>query len=156
MPIPARNINAMDDALAADGAADVYETTLRFLVKSNVIASSPNEYPKFDLILLDMGPDGHVGSLFPGHPVLNETQRWVTFMKDASAPPRHRITMTLPVINACSSIAMVVTGAAKADAVYTAVTERSQMSEKLPVQLVSPEGKLKWFLDKGAASKLYY
>ncbi|XP_061358174.1 probable 6-phosphogluconolactonase 4, chloroplastic [Gastrolobium bilobum] len=147
VPIPPLNVNSIDDALSVEGAADVYETTMRRLVASNVIASSSaTKFPKFDLMLLDMGPDGHVASLFPGHPVLNETKKWVAFIKNAPQPPPERITFTYPVINSSSNIAMVVTGAGKADAVYTAL-EKVQSYDKLPVQLVSPEGELKWFLD---------
>lgn len=156
MTIPPVNVYAIDDALAADGAADVYETTLKRLVASNVVAKSlATGFPKFDLVLLDMGPDGHVASLFPEHPTLNETKKWVTFLKNAPTAPPERITFTLPVINASSNIAMVVTGAGKADAVYSAL-EEAPSDYKLPAQLVSPrEGELKWFLDKGAASRLW-
>ncbi|XP_028790803.1 probable 6-phosphogluconolactonase 4, chloroplastic [Neltuma alba] len=155
VPIPPYNVYSIDDALPAEGVADVYETTLRRLVAGNVIASSTQtKFPKFDLILLDMGPDGQVGALFPNHPVVNESTKWVTYVKDAPKPPPERITLTLPVINSASNIAMVVTGAGKADAVYTAI-EKEETYPKLPVQMVSPEGELKWFLDKGAASKLY-
>ncbi|CAJ2674586.1 unnamed protein product [Trifolium pratense] len=155
VPIPPLNVSTIDDALPADGAADVYETTLRRLVTSNVIStSSQTEFPKFDLMLLDMGPDGHVASLFPGYPALNETKKWVTYLKNAPKPPPERITFTLPVINASSNIAMVVTGAGKADAVYSAL-EKSPNADKLPIQKVNPEGDIKWFLDKGAASRLY-
>ncbi|KAI4307053.1 hypothetical protein L6164_030283 [Bauhinia variegata] len=155
VPIPRGNIYTIDDALPAEGAADVYETALRRLVKSNVITlSSASGFPKFDLTLLGMGPDGHVASLFPGHPLLKENQKWVTFIKDSPKPPPQRITFTLPVINSTRNVAIVVTGAGKADAVYTAL-EEDERYDKLPIQLVSPEGELKWFLDKGAASKLY-
>ena len=156
MPIPIlRNVNTIDDALSAEIAADVYETTIKIKVDSNVVAlSSTTGFPKFDLMLLDMGADGQVASLFRGHPVLNETKKWVTFVKNAPQSPQERITLTLPVINASSNIAMVVTGAGKADAVYTTLKE-VQRDDKMPVQLVSPQGEMKWFLDKGAASKLY-
>lgn len=151
------NVYAIDDALSADGAADVYETTLRRLVKSEVIATSPTSgLPKFDLTLLGMGPDGHVASLFPGHPLLKEDQKWVTFIKDSPKPPPERITFTFPVINSSSNLAMVVTGGGKANAVYTALEDDHETDNKLPVELVSPtEGELKWYLDKGAASKLF-
>ncbi|XP_027339007.1 probable 6-phosphogluconolactonase 4, chloroplastic isoform X2 [Abrus precatorius] len=154
VPIPPTNIYAIDDALPADGAADVYETNLRRLVKSNVIATSTTELPKFDLMLLGMGPDGHVASLFPGHPLLMEDKKWVTFIMDSPKPPSERITFTLPIINSASNIAMVVTGQGKANAVYSALGD-NQNTDKLPVQLVSPEGEMKWYLDLGAASKLF-
>ncbi|KAE9595917.1 hypothetical protein Lal_00030809 [Lupinus albus] len=155
VPIPPHQVNTIDDSLPADGVADVYETSLRRLVERKVIStSSETGFPKFDLMLLDMGPDGNVAALFPGHPEVNETSKWVTFLKNAPKPPPERITFTLPVINSASNIAMVVTGAGKADAVYSALV-KGPSNGKLPIHLVSPEGEIKWFLDKGAASRLY-
>ncbi|KAJ1379316.1 NagB/RpiA transferase-like [Sesbania bispinosa] len=139
VPIPLVNVYAIDDALSAEGAADVYETTLRRLVKSNVIDTSTSGFPKFDLMLLGMGPDGHVASLFPGHPLLKEDQKWVTFINNSPKPPPERITFTFPVINSSSNVAMVVTGAGKANAVYSAL-EDDQKTDKLL---------LKWFHLKG-------
>lgn len=155
MPIPQLNVNTIDDALPAEGVADVYETTLRRLVLNKIIALSSTGFPKFDLMLLDMGPDGQVAALFPNHHVLRESNKWVAFMKDAPKSPPNRITLTLPVINSASNIAMVVTGAGKADAVYTAIQKDDITSPTIPVQLINPQGQIKWYLDKGAASKLY-
>ena len=154
VPIPLDNVHAINDTLSAEGAADDYETRLRELVNKNVITLSPNSgFPKFDLVLLGMGPDGHVASLFPEHPLVQENKRWVAFIKDSPKPPPERITFTFPVINASAYAALVVTGKGKADAVHS-VLGKSQNSVKLPAGLVSPEGELKWFLDKDAASKL--
>jgi 6-phosphogluconolactonase len=154
VPILPGNVYAINDALSAEGAADDYETRLKHLVNSKVLAlSAASGFPKFDLMLLGMGPDGHVASLFPGHPLLKENKRWVTFIKDSPKPPPERITFTFPVINSSAYIALVVTGAPLAGAVQRALG-KGQNSEKLPVQMVSPEGELTWFLDKDAASKL--
>ncbi|MED6216914.1 hypothetical protein PIB30_012644 [Stylosanthes scabra] len=154
VPIPPGNVHVINDTLSAEGAADDYEARLRELVKNGVIASSSvTGFPKFDLMLLGMGPDGHIASLFPGHPLVQENKRWVTFIKDSPKPPPQRITFTFPVINSSAYAAFVVTGAGKADAVHSAL-KGSQNSPKLPAGMVSPEGELKWFLDKGAASKL--
>ncbi|KAK4760990.1 hypothetical protein SAY87_005883 [Trapa incisa] len=153
VPILPGNVYSINDALSAEGAADDYETCLKHLVKSGVINISEARFPKFDLMLLGMGPDGHVASLFPGHVLINEKVKWVTFIKDSPKPPPERITFTFPVINSSAYIALVVAGAGKAHVVQTALGD-SQSSEKLPVQLVSPEGELTWFLDKGAASML--
>ncbi|XP_028777892.1 probable 6-phosphogluconolactonase 4, chloroplastic [Neltuma alba] len=153
--IPDSNIHAADDTQPADKAAEAYAETVRSLVESRVIASSSTGLPKFDLMLLDMGPDGHVASLFSGHPLLQENQKWVSFLRDSPIPPAERITFTLPVINASSRIAIVVSGAGKANTVES-VLEDDQKGYKLPVELVSPvDGQLKWYLDKGAASKLF-
>ncbi|KAL5075466.1 hypothetical protein RYX36_014450 [Vicia faba] len=154
VPIPSGNVYAINDALSAEGAADDYETCVKHLVNSNVITSSSiSGFPKFDLMLLGMGPDGHVASLFPGHPLVHENKKWVTSITDSPKPPPERITFTFPVINASAYIALVVTGSGKADAVHSAL-RGSETADKLPAALVSPEGELKWFLDKGAASKL--
>nr|POE59931.1 putative 6-phosphogluconolactonase 4, chloroplastic [Quercus suber] len=154
VPILPGNVYAINDALSAEAAAEDYETRLRHLVKSNVLEiSAASGFPKFDLQLLGMGPDGHVASLFPGHPLLKENKKWVTFIKDSPKPPPERITFTFPVINSSAYIALVVTGAAEAGAVQNALGN-SQNSEKLPVAMVSPEGELAWFLDAAAASKL--
>ncbi|OWM75522.1 probable 6-phosphogluconolactonase 4, chloroplastic [Punica granatum] len=154
VPILPGNVYAINDALSAEGAADDYETCIKQLVKSNVVAlSTSTGFPKFDLMLLGMGPDGHVASLFPGHPLVKEKERWVTFIEDSPKPPPQRITFTFPVINSSAFIAMVVAGPGEVDAVHTALGN-SQSPNTLPVQMVLPEEELAWFLDKQAASKL--
>ncbi|GFZ06391.1 NagB/RpiA/CoA transferase-like superfamily protein [Actinidia rufa] len=76
VPIPPGNVYAINDALSAEGAADDYETCLKHLVKLNIIdLSQATGFPKFDLILIGMGPDGHVASLFPGHPLVHASMR---------------------------------------------------------------------------------
>lgn len=104
-------------------------------------------------MLLGMGPDGHIASLFPGHPLLKENEKWVTFIKDSPKPPPERITFTFPVINSSAYIAMVVCGAGKSSAVQTALGN-NQNSDLLPVQMASAEEEFTWFLDKDATSKL--
>lgn len=154
VPIPAGNVYAINDALSAEGAADDYETCLKHLVTNGVLATSKTSgFPKFDIMLLGMGPDGHVASLFPGHPLVNEKEKWVTFIKDSPKPPPERITFTFPVINSSAYIAMVVNGAGKSGAVQTALGN-NENSDTLPVALVAAEDELTWFLDKEAASKL--
>ncbi|KAF3636080.1 putative 6-phosphogluconolactonase 4, chloroplastic [Capsicum annuum] len=154
IPIPAGHVYAINDALSPEAAADDYETCLRHLVKNNIVdISKESGFPKFDVMLLGMGPDGHVASLFPGHPLVHEKEKWVTFIKDSPKPPPDRITFTFPVINSSANIALVVAGVGKADVVHKSLGD-SKSSDVLPVQMVSPEGELVWFLDKAAASKL--
>ncbi|XVE58299.1 hypothetical protein DITRI_Ditri04bG0159200 [Diplodiscus trichospermus] len=154
VPILPGHAYSINDALPAEGAADDYETCLKHLVTSGVIGTSTaTGFPKFDIVLLGMGPDGHVASLFPGHSLIKENEKWVTFIKDSPKPPPERITFTFPVINSSAHIALVVCGAGKAVPVQAALGN-SQNSNLLPVQMVSPEGELVWFLDKDAASKL--
>ncbi|KAK9199587.1 hypothetical protein WN944_014779 [Citrus x changshan-huyou] len=154
VPITTGNVYAINDALSAEGAAEDYETCLKHLTKSNILATSAaTGFPKFDLMLLGMGPDGHIASLFPGHPLLKENEKWVTFIKDSPKPPPERITFTFPVINSSAYIAMVVCGAGKSSAVQTALGN-NQNSDLLPVQMALAEEEFTWFLDKDATSKL--
>ncbi|XP_044461779.1 probable 6-phosphogluconolactonase 4, chloroplastic [Mangifera indica] len=154
VPITPGNVYSINDSLSAEGAAEDYEICLKHLVKRNILnVSAATGLPKFDLMLLGMGPDGHVASLFPGHPLVNEKEKWVTSIKDSPKPPPERITFTFPVINSSAYNALVVCGAGKAGPVQAALGN-SQNSDKLPVQMVSAEVELAWFLDKNAASKL--
>ncbi|KAJ1290521.1 hypothetical protein BS78_02G250600 [Paspalum vaginatum] len=156
VPIPPGQVYAINDALSAEGAADDYEACLKQLVKNGVVAmSAVTGFPRFDLQLLGMGPDGHIASLFPGHPLVNEKERWVTYIKDSPKPPPERITFTFPVINSSAYVAMVVTGAGKAAAVQKALSEKQTSSDLLPVEMaVLQDGEFTWFTDKTAVSML--
>lgn len=155
VPIPPSNIYAINDKKSPEGAADDYEERLKNLVESQILPTSNNGFPKFDLMLLGMGPDGHVASLFPSRHQRYEKNRWVTFITDSPKPPPPRITFTFPVINSASEIAMVITGAELADTTKIALGgELTPGSVPLPCTEVSAEEELTWFLDKDAASKL--
>lgn len=140
-PIPTENPDA-------SAAAEAYEQTLR-----KFFALAPDEFPRFDLILLGMGPDGHTASLFPETVALQEKSRlvvanWVEKLKAS------RITLTLPVLNAASNVFFLVSGTDKA-AVLHEVLEGNAAAEKYPSKLVRPtDGRLIWFVDRAAASEL--
>jgi 6-phosphogluconolactonase len=139
--IPAEN----SDAAAA---AEAYEETLR-----RFFALQPGQIPRFDLILLGMGPDGHAASLFPGSAALQEKSRlvvanWVEKFKTT------RITLTLPVLNAARCVVFLVSGTEKAAALH-AVLQSDAPGEQYPSKLVRPtDGKLIWLVDRAAASEL--
>jgi 6-phosphogluconolactonase len=100
-----------------------------------------------------MGPDGHTASLFPGTAALQEKSKlvvanWVEKLKT------HRLSLTLPVLNAARCVAFLVSGTDKA-AVLKAVLEDDVPGEQYPSKLVKPsDGKLIWFVDRAAASAL--
>ena len=77
----------------------------------------PDRIPRFDVLLLGLGPDGHTCSLFPNHRVLEETSLWVCPVTDSPKPPPSRITLTFPVINNAKACFFIVTGASKKDIV---------------------------------------
>jgi len=130
----------------ADAAARAYEQTLQ-----KFFGSRPGEFPRFDLVLLGLGPDGHTASLFPGTAALNEQSRlvvanWVEKFQT------YRITLTLPVLNRAACLMFLVSGSDKADIVREVLKNESA---NLPSQKVRPaDGKLLWLLDRGAGSKL--
>jgi 6-phosphogluconolactonase len=147
--IPRRQIHATDDMLGPVEAAKAYEFVL-----ARVSSMWAGRVPRFDLILLGVGEDGHTASLFPGHPILSETQRWVAPVYDAPKPPPERVTLTLPVINNARHVIFVVLGESKAPAVATAVGS-NQDDPSLPARQVNPtDGDVRWFLDVHAARGL--
>lgn len=111
------------------------------------------EKPRFDLILLGMGDDGHTASLFPGTEVLQEKEKLV----DAyylEPQEMHRITLTAPCINQARKIAFLAFGEKKADALYE-VLEGERNPEKYPSQLIQAQnGETIWFVDEAAAKRL--
>jgi 6-phosphogluconolactonase len=110
-------------------------------------------FPVFDLILLGMGPDGHTCSLFPGHELLSESDRWVAYLDDSPKPPAKRITFTYPVINHAYRVAFVVSGESKQDMLHSVLDEPE---EGLPCSRVRPAspGLVFWFADAAAAKKV--
>jgi 6-phosphogluconolactonase len=149
VPVPSANIFPVpSENPDAAAAAQAYEETLR-----KFFAVSAGDFPRFDLILLGMGPDGHTASLFPETAALQEKSRlvvanWVEKMQTS------RITFTLPVLNAARCVAFLVSGADKAPVLHE-VLEGKAPGEKYPSKLVQPtDGKLIWFVDRAAASEL--
>lgn len=112
-------------------------------------------FPIFDLILLGIGPDGHTASLFPGHELLAEEDRWVAYLNDSPKPPSKRITLTYPVINHASKVAFVATGDGKQDVLKSIMDEPEK---GLPASRVRPtvHGQLFWFVDDAASQKVEY
>lgn len=153
-----RHICSINDTVSVEEAATEYEFAIRQMVRTRTVAASDNsDSPRFDLILLGMGPDGHVASLFPNHPALEVKDDWVTFLTDSPKPPPERITFTLPVINSAANVVVVATGESKANAMHLAIDDipLPESSLSLPARLVHPSnGNLIWFMDKPAGSKL--
>ncbi|EPQ60911.1 6-phosphogluconolactonase [Gloeophyllum trabeum ATCC 11539] len=153
VPLPPANIHTLDPALLDDleELADAYEKQLIHEFAQKDAA----RFPVFDLILLGMGPDGHTASLFPGHALLSEEDRWVAYVDDSPKPPPRRITLTFPVINHAARVAFVAAGESKQDVLKTVL---DKPEEGLPASRVRPAspGQLYWFVDDAAAAKVEY
>jgi 6-phosphogluconolactonase len=146
--IPPGQIYPLDDAPGPAAAATAYQARL-----AEVFQPPAGQRPRFDLILLGMGEDGHTASLFPQHSLLQETERWVAPVFDSPKPPLARITLTLPVINNARQVAFITTGAGKAEALSQVM--RADPASPLPAQRVQPAtGELHWFVDEAAAAAL--
>ncbi|XP_028778183.1 probable 6-phosphogluconolactonase 1 [Neltuma alba] len=150
------HVHSINDSVSAEEAANEYEFLIRQTVKNRIVGvSETSDCPNFDFILVELGADGHVASLFPNQSALKEREKWVTFTTDSSKTSHERITFTLPVINSASNIAVVATGDSKAEAVHLAADNIGPECPVVPARMVRlVKGKLVWFLDKPAASKL--
>ena len=144
--IPSENVFRIEaETKDADAAAKSYEETLK-----RFFGLQSGQLPRFDLILLGLGPDGHTASLFPGSAALAETTRlvmanWVEKFKT------FRITFTYPVLNSAASVMFLVSGADKSAAVRDVLKGKGD----LPAGRVRPEnGRVMWLLDRAAASSL--
>jgi 6-phosphogluconolactonase len=147
--IPRGQIYALDDTRGAPEAAEAYESIL-----TRVFQPGADRLPRFDLILLGIGEDGHTASLFPDHPLLSETDRWVAPVSDAPKLPPERVTLTLPVINNARHVVFVAAGAEKRS-ILCEVLGPGSHRQRLPAALVNPsDGDLQWFVDAAAAKNL--
>ena len=149
--VPAANVHRVRAELPdANMAAADYEVELHMFFTQGIRL---NQCPRFDVILLGMGIDGHTASLFPGSKALEETERWVVadwVEKLKSA----RITITFPVLNAARTVFLLVAGADKADMLHE-ILVANRREAVYPVQQVRPlEGAKIWLLDRAAAARL--
>ena len=143
--ITVRNIHRMDGEKEPGQAAEEYEHELR-----EFFALGPGQWPRFDLILLGLGEDGHTASLFPGSPVLDEQKRLVAaaYVEKLEA---HRLTLTLPVINNAGEIIFLIAGAGKRPMVER-LLGGSEADGELPAARVRPVGgRLTWLISRDAA-----
>lgn len=103
----------------------------------------------FEVVLLGVGPDGHVASLFPGHPAAGVDDRVAVAVTDSPKPPPERVSLTLPTLNGTRATWLVVSGSEKAGAVAAALG-----GGDVPAALVHGGEETVWFLDRAAASAL--
>ncbi len=131
-----------------EDAAREYEAELR-----RNFNLGPGEFPRFDLMLLGLGTNCHILSLFPGVAALRERHR-IALAVEVEDPHPHRVTLTAPVANRSARVMFVVSGADKAHAVKR-VLEEEDDPERVPAHLIAPDdGVVTFLLDEAAASQL--
>ena len=146
VPCPVGNVHPMPTELPdPDLAAREYEKTLR-----NYFSE---DWPRFDLVLLGLGEEGHTASLFPGSPAFNETQRWVVAV-NAPAKPALRLTLTLPALTAAANIYFLVAGSNKAEALHHVLTGSPDAKNYPASGIRRAKGTVIWWLDRAAAARV--
>ncbi len=108
---------------------------------------------EFEVVMLGVGPDGHIASLFPGHPQLDVDDEIAVAVTDSPKPPPERITLTYSALNRSRSIWLLVSGEAKAEAVAAALADEGDVHDT-PARGVAGNEETVWFLDRAAASLL--
>jgi 6-phosphogluconolactonase len=143
--IPAENIHRVPAEMDIRLAACSYEESLREFFAG--------EWPRFDLVMLGMGEDGHTASLFPHSAGLNEQHRWF-IANHAPQQEVWRLTLSKKAINSARNILVLVRGASKARMLKDVLTGPHDPDDK-PIQLISPrEGRMLWLVDNQAGSQL--
>lgn len=148
--IPAHQVYAVDHLPPAQ-AASTYEAKIAGL--SSQILPVVNGMPQLDLIVLGVGPDGHVASLFPNKKEMKDVTSIILPVEDSPKPPSWRVTMSLNMINSAAQVCIVACGKGKAE-VMQRVLEVQSLPGAIPAQMVRPVGSLTYFLDEDSASEL--
>jgi 6-phosphogluconolactonase len=147
VPIPESNIHRIKGEFTPVEASKEYSLLLK------EYASPPFNWPRFDLVYLGMGEDGHTASLFPGSPV-NVTEAALPVTAHYQDRPANRVTLTQLVLNSARMIVFMATGEKKAITLAEVLSDRYN-PELYPAQRIdSKDGELIWLVDDGAAGKL--
>ena len=150
VPIPGDQIIPVNGEIDPMISARDYERKI-----AEVLRPGTGELPRFDMMILGVGEDGHVASLFPDQPTLEEQHRWVLPVFHAPKPPPNRITLSMPVLLQARYLAVIAVGAAKRDIVRRAFDPHPSLP-RLPIQRIrAGDGHVRWFLDEAAAAGLY-
>jgi 6-phosphogluconolactonase len=136
---------------SSDAGFDEPEEAAEWYAGELAAAADGSPLPRFDVLLLGMGPEGHVASIFPGSPAVSD-ERAVVAVRNCPKPPPTRISLGFPAITAAEEIWLLVSGEAKADAVARALSGTDRM--ELPAAGARGRRATRWLLDAAAASKL--
>lgn len=147
VPIPEANIRRIKGELEPAEASDDYAQTLKRFAAPGL------DWPRFDLVLLGMGADGHTASLFPGSQV-EATSPTLPVTAHYQGRPAQRVTLTPPMFNSARVVLFLVTGADKAETMSRVLSDIS-MPEQYPAQRIHPaDGQVIWLVDEAAGNNL--
>ncbi len=141
--VPVGSVHRMRGEIDPPEAAALYEEELEVFFGGT---------PRFDLVLLGIGEDGHTASLFPGTPALDVSDRWA-IENPVDKLETTRITLTVPAINAAKSVVFLVSGEGKADALEE-ILEGDADPRDYPAKLVRPSSGPVWMIDRAAARSI--
>ena len=133
---------------------DVEASARAYAEELAAAAGSSNQIgvPSFDVVMLGMGPDGHVASLFPEHPGVYEVERLVIAVRASPKPPPTRISLTFPAINQAREVWLLAAGSEKAAAVAMALAGAGNVA--VPAAGVRGLSRTLWLLDRAAAAEV--
>lgn len=137
---------------ASDEIADLDEAARVYAAELAAAAPEGAAYPRFDIMFLGVGPDGHIASLFPGHDEIRITDATVVPVRNSPKPPPLRLSLTLPVIQSADRIWMVLAGADKASAIGLALAGAS--TDEVPVAGAEGRKRTVFFVDQEAAAEV--
>jgi 6-phosphogluconolactonase len=135
-----------------DRAEDVDDAARQYAVELAEAAPPGHDLPQFDVVMLGVGPDAHVASLFPEHPALHEMQRSTIGVRGAPKPPPERVSLTFPALSSARAVWFVVSGADKAGAVGLALSGAGPL--QAPAGNVQGRQATIWLLDREAATQV--
>lgn len=145
-PVQIHAMPAPGEHAGIEEAADAYAAELAAAAPDGAAS------PRFDVLFLGVGPDGHVASLFPDHALVHETERTVVAETDSPKPPPERLSFTLPVINSADRIWLVLAGADKAGALGLALAGADIAD--VPAAGVEGRKRTVFFVDREAAAEV--
>ena len=149
VPLDPSRVHPMPSTDGPDGS-DVDAAAARYAAELAAAAPRGRDVPEFDLLMLGVGPDAHVASLFPEHPALHERDASTIGVRGAPKPPPVRVSMTFPSLCSARDVWLLVSGPEKAGAVGLALSGAGQM--QAPAAGVVGLRSTTWFLDRDAAA----
>ena len=143
--VPEARLHRPDVSVAdAEAVALAYEEDVRAYLGQRL---------RLDCVLLSLGEDGHIASLFPGHAATRETIRLVVAVTDSPKPPARRVTMTLPLINRARSVHLMAVGAKKASALRATLEDPGDVA-RCPARAIKPEAGVTVWVDRPALAEV--